>query len=137
MPTMAIVVTIRMSGHCITVSCSEKANPLSELAEMITSDVPIACLIGSFKKLTSVGIIKNPPPAPTSPVSTPISMPSMMSHPMLVSLLVSSKATSFVFLIMLIDAKSISTAKRSISNTLLVSSKLPTEYTKFGMAGKI
>jgi len=38
-------------------------------------DMPTAFFIGSFKKSTQCGMIKKPPPAPTSPVSVPTRIP--------------------------------------------------------------
>ena len=46
-------------------------NPAAVLMAMIRSDVPTAVVMGTLNKLTSAGIIKKPPPAPTNPVTTP------------------------------------------------------------------
>ena len=43
---------------------------------MIKSEVPTAIFIGSLTNKTKAGIIKNPPPAPTTPVSVPTTKPS-------------------------------------------------------------
>ena len=45
---------------------------------MITSDVPIARLVGNLQSKIIAGIIKNPPPAPRIPVNNPIANPYMM-----------------------------------------------------------
>ncbi|MNL72974.1 hypothetical protein D3C87_1983740 [compost metagenome] len=52
------------------------AKPISELAAITKSEVPIAIFIGSFASITNPGMIRNPPPAPTTPVSIPTTPPS-------------------------------------------------------------
>ena len=42
---------------------------------IINNDVPIAFFIGNLKNRTNAGMIRNPPPAPTSPVSVPTIIP--------------------------------------------------------------
>ena len=49
---------------------------MSDFPAMITSDVPTAVFIGRRASTTSAGTIRNPPPAPTSPVSAPTTTPS-------------------------------------------------------------
>ena len=51
-------------------------NPMSDLAAIINNEVPTAIFIGKRAKSTKAGIIKNPPPAPTMPVSIPTKPPS-------------------------------------------------------------
>ena len=51
------------------------AKPISDLAAMTSSEVPTAIFMGSFASKTSAGMIRNPPPAPTTPVSIPTTPP--------------------------------------------------------------
>ena len=48
----------------------------NDFAAIITNDVPTASFIGNLDKRTKAGIIKNPPPAPTNPVTIPTIAPS-------------------------------------------------------------
>ena len=50
-------------------------NPMSELAAIIKSDVPIAFLGVSLHKNINAGIIIKPPPEPTNPVKNPTNDP--------------------------------------------------------------
>lgn len=51
-------------------------NPISEFIEIISSDVATAFFIGNLANNTKAGIMRNPPPAPTSPAITPTKIPS-------------------------------------------------------------
>ena len=51
------------------------ANPTSEFKAMINSDVPTAFFISRPSNKTKVGIIRNPPPAPSKPVVRPMTIP--------------------------------------------------------------
>lgn len=75
MPVIAIAVTLKSKGQWIRLCERENRNPNMEFIEMINKDVPTAVFIGRFKKLTSTGIIKKPPPAPIKPVIAPTNMP--------------------------------------------------------------
>ena len=54
----------------------DNTKPISELRDMMSSDVPMAVLIDSLTKFTKTGIIRKPPPAPIKPVSVPVNNPS-------------------------------------------------------------
>ncbi|CAB4906135.1 unannotated protein [freshwater metagenome] len=47
---------------------------------MIRSDVPVALARGVLKNLTSIGIAKNPPPTPNSPVIRPMARENKISR---------------------------------------------------------
>ena len=51
------------------------ANPNRDLMVIINKEEAIAYFIGSLPKSTNAGIIKNPPPAPTIPVTSPSIIP--------------------------------------------------------------
>ena len=46
--------------------------PTKELVAIIASEVPIDCFMLKPKSITNVGMIRNPPPAPTIPVKKPM-----------------------------------------------------------------
>ena len=73
---MASAVTDNNKVQSMVLFPKSPVNPISDFAAIIKSDVPTACFIGSLLSITSAGIIKNPPPAPTRPVSIPTSAPS-------------------------------------------------------------
>ena len=50
--------------------------PIRDLIAIINNEVATAFFMGSFAKSTKAGIIKNPPPAPKIPVTTPTTAPS-------------------------------------------------------------
>lgn len=50
-------------------------NPKSEFKVIIASEVAIAFSMGIFSKIVRAGTIKNPPPAPTKPVTPPTKIP--------------------------------------------------------------
>ena len=50
--------------------------PNSDLAAMMVSEVPTATRSGRRANTTSAGTMAKPPPAPTTPVSTPMTVPS-------------------------------------------------------------
>lgn len=54
--------------------------PMSDLQAMINKEVAIAFFIGSLPKNTNEGMIKNPPPAPTKPVSIPTEKPASITN---------------------------------------------------------
>ena len=77
MPTIASAVTVSKSVQLIaTWLLISPVNPINDFAAIINSEVPTACFMGSLLNSTSAGIIKKPPPAPTSPVSIPTNAPS-------------------------------------------------------------
>ena len=53
-------------------------NPVRDFTAIISNEVPTAIFMGSLESTTKAGIIKNPPPAPTKPVSVPTINPSKM-----------------------------------------------------------
>ena len=58
------------------VVCTSPINPINDFAAIMNKEVPTANFMGILAKITSAGIIRNPPPAPTKPVSTPTKVPS-------------------------------------------------------------
>ena len=73
---MAIVVKVnRKYQSILKVIASPKKNPDKDFNVTITKEVPMAFFILSLVKITSAGMIKNPPPAPTSSVIAPIILP--------------------------------------------------------------
>lgn len=75
-PTMAIDEMVVNNFQSIFTVFIDEKNPMSELSEMITNEVPMATFIGVLSRLTSAGMIINPPPAPTKPVKIPTTDPS-------------------------------------------------------------
>lgn len=75
-PIIAINVILIKKLQSISKWFTEEKNPIRELREMMTKEVPMATFIGIFKKLTNAGIIIKPPPAPTNPVKIPTTEPS-------------------------------------------------------------
>ena len=73
---MASAVTLNNKVQSIVLLPRSPVNPIKDLAAMINNEVPTACFIGSLLNITSAGIIKNPPPAPTNPVNIPTNAPS-------------------------------------------------------------
>ena len=49
--------------------------PMMEFMDIISKEVPTALFIGSRPIKNKIGIIKNPPPAPTNPVIIPTTKP--------------------------------------------------------------
>ena len=76
MPTVAKAATEVKRVQLIKVSPLSPKNPINDFAAIITKDVPTASFIGNLDKRTNAGIIKNPPPAPTNPVTIPTIAPS-------------------------------------------------------------
>ena len=54
----------------------EMKNAINDFNEIIAKEVAIAAFILKSERITSIGIIINPPPAPTKPVKKPIKDPS-------------------------------------------------------------
>ena len=54
-----------------------KKNPKIDFKAIIISEVPIAFFIPKLVNTTKAGIIRNPPPAPTKPVTAPTKRPSI------------------------------------------------------------
>jgi len=75
-PIIEKLVNNNKNDHSISKLCKSPKKPISDLAAIIKSDVPMAFFIGSLVKITKAGIIKNPPPAPTIPVRRPTNIPS-------------------------------------------------------------
>ena len=57
---------------------NSEINPINDLTAIINKEVATAFFIGSFANITNAGIIRNPPPAPTTPVRIPITKPSII-----------------------------------------------------------
>lgn len=83
--------------------------PTSEFTPMISKEVPVATFIGKPAIITRAGIIINPPPAPTSPVSRPIKRPSIIRKSTLCE--DPSRFSSFLPLIIENEVRIMSTAK--------------------------
>lgn len=74
-PIMEIAEIVPKKFQSISTLFIEEKNPIRELNETMTNEVPMATFIGVFNKLTKAGIIKNPPPAPSKPVMIPTAEP--------------------------------------------------------------
>lgn len=75
-PTIAIADILPKKFQSIFRSFTDEKNPIRELIDIITKEVPMATFMGIFRKLTNAGIIIKPPPAPTNPVKNPTTEPS-------------------------------------------------------------
>jgi hypothetical protein len=51
---------------------------MSDFMAIIKREVPIASFMGIFSIMTRAGIMRKPPPAPTSPVTAPVMIPSII-----------------------------------------------------------
>ena len=60
--------------------CKSPVNPIKELIEITINEVATASFIGNLAKNTKAGTIKNPPPAPTKPVTIPTTNPCKISN---------------------------------------------------------
>ena len=78
-PSVAIKMIMIKKFQSMTVCVISPANPTIDLIEMINIEEAIAFFMGNFPRITSAGIIKKPPPAPTIPVSMPSPNPTIMS----------------------------------------------------------
>lgn len=67
-PTIERILTVPKNIRLIDKWERSHTKPSNDLIAIIISDVPMTCLIGSFVRYKSAGMIKNPPPAPTNPV---------------------------------------------------------------------
>ena len=61
----------------IELKASPKKNPVSDLKAMMIKEVPTATFMSILANRTKAGMIKNPPPAPMSPVTPPTKNPSI------------------------------------------------------------
>jgi len=102
---------------------------------IINNEVPTAVLKGSPVKKTKAGIIKNPPPAPTSPVKNPMMSPSSITRKVLNFSLV--EIGFFFPRIIGIAASTINTAKIPNSKSRFVKTKLPDVKSISGIDGTI
>lgn len=75
-PTTAIAEKRSKKFQSISRVATSPMNPISEFIEIISSDVATAFFIGNLANNTKAGIMRNPPPAPTSPAITPTKIPS-------------------------------------------------------------
>lgn len=125
---IAIAVTNNKNRHSTVVVNRSPAKPISELMAMMNRDVPDAVFIGSRVNNTRAGIIRKPPPAPTSPVRKPMSDPSRIVNG--IRMLLGWFTTSFLPRIMEIDARIIKIAntpsnkRRLVTTTPLLSMKM-------------
>ena len=60
------------------VKASPKKKPNKDFSVIIIKEVPIAFLISRLANKTKAGMIRNPPPAPTKPVTAPTIKPSIV-----------------------------------------------------------
>lgn len=74
-PIIEIAEIVPKKFQLISTLFIDEKNPIKELNETITNEVPMATFIGVFNKLTNAGMIKNPPPAPSKPVMIPTAEP--------------------------------------------------------------
>ena len=78
MPSKEIPVNMERKLQSISmVSASPRKNPSKDLKAIIIKDVPMATFMSMLAKITSAGMIRNPPPAPIIPVTPPTSKPSI------------------------------------------------------------
>ena len=76
-PTTARAVKASSSTQSKLLStATSPRKPNSDLAAMMVSEVPTATRIGRRANTASAGTMAKPPPAPTTPVSTPMTVPS-------------------------------------------------------------
>lgn len=74
-PTIENAVKVNNKFQSITLFNSA-VNPKIDLIAMTNKDVPTASFILIFVSSNKAGIIRNPPPAPTKPVTSPTTIPS-------------------------------------------------------------
>ena len=108
---------------------------MSELMAIINKEVPTAVLKGRPVRNTNAGIIKKPPPAPTSPVRNPISKPSIITRNVLKRWL--ADVGSFFFRISETEASTISKANKPSTSPRLVKINPLNSTTTSGIAGTI
>jgi len=75
-PITDMPVKLSKNSQSIIKFSTSPINPINDLIAIINNDVATAFFIGSLANKTKAGIIKNPPPAPTIPVSIPTTNPS-------------------------------------------------------------
>ena len=75
MPISAKIAIRTMKCQSVAVWKLAPQKPINDFTAIIISEVPTASFIGSLDKITNAGIIINPPPAPTNPVSVPSMAP--------------------------------------------------------------
>ena len=72
-----VAVMISTGPQSMLTSVRYPASPVKDFIEIISSEVPTAAGIESPPSSTSAGTTRNPPPAPTMPVTSPTTSPSM------------------------------------------------------------
>ena len=71
-PITEIAVKLNKKIQLMVKFSTSPKKPIKEFIAMINNEVPTAFFIGNFANNTNDGIIRNPPPAPTSPIIIPI-----------------------------------------------------------------
>ena len=74
-PTAALMHTVESNRQSILKWARSMPKPIKEFIAIINKEVPTASFIGKPSNKTSAGINKNPPPAPSKPVTKPTEMP--------------------------------------------------------------
>jgi hypothetical protein len=77
---MAVLTNAAVSRQSMVMPLRCDSTPAAELATMITSEVPIAIDISTPSMITRAGMMRNPPPTPNSPVSSPTANPAGMDR---------------------------------------------------------
>ena len=75
MPKVETIVNPIRKSQFISKFPTSPINPINDFRAIINNEVATAFFMGSFTNKTKVGMIKKPPPIPTTPVNKPIRMP--------------------------------------------------------------
>ena len=72
---------VKINKNCqlTSILSIEEPNPIKELKDIMNKDVATASFIEIPKSIINAGTIKNPPPAPTKPVTIPTKIPCEIS----------------------------------------------------------
>lgn len=134
---LAIVKLLSKDQSIAMCVCMSPENPMRDFAAMITSDVPTASFMGIPARITRAGIIRKPPPAPTSPVKIPTRAPSrIVKSIVLYGEIVSCDGDVLYGRIIENAASTMIIAKRIRMNESLLIVKYPREII-FGRCGMI
>ncbi len=76
-PIIEIKVNDSRNTQSISRFWTSPVKPIRDFNEIIAKEVAMAAFILKSDRITRIGIIINPPPAPTSPVKKPIKEPSV------------------------------------------------------------
>ena len=75
-PSAEMPAVIKRKGQSIGSCPISPVKPNKDLTVIIISDVATASFIGILARITSAGMMRKPPPAPTKPVTAPTMRPS-------------------------------------------------------------